>query len=81
MTTTVRRVLLRSLVACTGLTLATAPAGAQQPVTRAQAVEAALARGPRIALAATDTSAARAELMIQGDSGIGRVTASTSAFR
>jgi len=36
---------------------------AQQPVTREQAVAAALARGPRVALAAPDTAAARAELI------------------
>jgi len=36
---------------------------AQQPVTRAEAVAAALARGPRVAVAATDTAASRAELM------------------
>jgi cobalt-zinc-cadmium efflux system outer membrane protein len=48
-------------VAWTCTVLAT-PAGAQQRVTRAQAVQAALARGPRVALAATDTAAARAEL-------------------
>ncbi len=37
-------------------------ARAQQPVTRAQAVAAALARGPRVALAATDTAASRADV-------------------
>jgi len=36
---------------------------AQQPVTREQVVAAALARGPRVALAAPDTSAARATLI------------------
>ena len=36
---------------------------AQQPVTREQAVAAALAHGPRVALAAPDTSQARAELI------------------
>jgi outer membrane protein, heavy metal efflux system len=36
---------------------------AQQPVTREQVVQAALARGPRVTLAATDTAAARAGLM------------------
>lgn len=35
---------------------------AQQPVTREQVVEAALARGPRVAVAATDTAVSRAEL-------------------
>jgi len=44
-----------------GAAVASAPA--QQPVTREQAVAAALARGPRVALAATDTAAARAELI------------------
>jgi len=38
-------------------------APAQQPVTREQAVAAALANGPRVALAAPDTAAARAELV------------------
>ena len=37
-------------------------APAQQPVTREQAVAAALSRGPRVALATPDTAAARAEL-------------------
>jgi cobalt-zinc-cadmium efflux system outer membrane protein len=36
---------------------------AQQPVTREQAVAAAQARGPRVALAATDTAASRADLI------------------
>ena len=39
------------------------PLAAQQPVTREQAVAAALARGPRVLLAATDTAAARADLL------------------
>jgi cobalt-zinc-cadmium efflux system outer membrane protein len=38
-------------------------APAQQPVTREQVVAAALARGPRVALAATDTAASRAGLI------------------
>jgi cobalt-zinc-cadmium efflux system outer membrane protein len=38
-------------------------AAAQQPVTRAQAVAAALTRGPRVAVAAADTAASRAELV------------------
>ena len=38
-------------------------APAQQPVTREQAVAAALTRGPRVALAAPDTASARAELV------------------
>ncbi len=38
-------------------------ANAQQSVTREQAVAAALARGPRVALAAPDTAAARADLI------------------
>ncbi len=44
------------------LTVAAAPALAQQPVTRAQAVAAALARGPRVARAAPDVATARADL-------------------
>lgn len=40
-----------------------AGAGAQQPVTRLQAVDAALSRGARIAIARADTSAARAQLI------------------
>ena len=44
-------------------TCAAAGGAAQQPVTREQVVRAALARGPRIALAAADTSAARADLL------------------
>ncbi|HVO35851.1 MAG TPA: TolC family protein [Gemmatimonadales bacterium] len=39
------------------------PGRAQQSVTREQVVAAALARGPRVALAAPDTAAARAELI------------------
>ena len=46
------------------LALAVPAAPAQQPVTREQAVATALARGPRVALAASDTSAARAELLV-----------------
>ena len=37
---------------------------AQQPVTRAQAIEAAIARGPRLALARADSVAARAQLVL-----------------
>ena len=56
-----------SRVRRTGLSLVLAivvvrAADAQQPVTRAQAVAAALAAGPRAALAAPDVAAARAEL-------------------
>ncbi len=40
-----------------------APARGQQPVTREQAVAAALARGPRVSVAASDTAAARAEVI------------------
>ncbi len=42
---------------------APAPGRAQRPVTRADAIAAALARGPRLAIAAADTSAARAVLL------------------
>lgn len=42
--------------------VALSPARAQQPITREQAVGAALAAGPRAALAAPDVAAARAEL-------------------
>jgi cobalt-zinc-cadmium efflux system outer membrane protein len=53
--------------ACTGLSVvltivAVGAAGAQQPVTRAQAVAATLANGPRVARAAPDVAAARAEV-------------------
>ncbi len=44
------------------LAVAAAPAVAQQPVTRAQAVAAALARGPRVARSAPDVATARADL-------------------
>ena len=40
-----------------------APAGAQTPVTRAQAVDAAVARGARLGVAAADTAAATAALL------------------
>jgi cobalt-zinc-cadmium efflux system outer membrane protein len=49
-----------------GVLLAAVPppaASAQPPVTRAQAVAAALARGPRVSVAATDTAASRAGLL------------------
>ena len=62
MTTTALRK-LAALLTCGGLAAAAAPARAQQAVTRQQAVQAALARGPRVTLAATDTAAARAGLM------------------
>ena len=58
--------LARSGLAAAGLAAALAaprPALAQQSVTREQAVAAALAHGPRVALAAPDTAAARAELI------------------
>jgi len=50
------------LAACAAVLMAPRPAPAQTAVTREQAVAAALARGPRVALAAPDTAAARAEL-------------------
>jgi len=50
-------------LAAAALAAGAGAARAQQPVTRAQAVAAALARGPRIALAAPDTAAARAGLI------------------
>ncbi len=56
----------RSLLAATCaaiLLLPRGPADAQRPVTRADAIAAALARGPRLAIAAADTSAARAVLI------------------
>lgn len=40
-----------------------AGAGAQTPITRSDAVDAALARGPRLAVARADTTAARAQLL------------------
>jgi cobalt-zinc-cadmium efflux system outer membrane protein len=43
--------------------LAIAPAGAQRPVTRAEAASAALAAGTRVALARADTAAALARLL------------------
>jgi cobalt-zinc-cadmium efflux system outer membrane protein len=39
------------------------PAGAQQPVTRANAIASALSRGARLAVARADTAAARAQLI------------------
>ena len=45
------------------LLLPRGPAGAQRPVTREDAIAAALAHGPRLAIAAADTSAARAVLI------------------
>ena len=42
--------------------LAPAALGAQMPVTRADVVAAALARGPRVVLARTDSAAARADV-------------------
>jgi cobalt-zinc-cadmium efflux system outer membrane protein len=41
-------------------------AGAQQPVTRADAIEAALSRGARLAVARADTAAARARVITAG---------------
>ncbi len=50
--------------ACAAILVMTArPAGAQHPVTRADAVAAALAAGPRLPLAAADTAASRAALL------------------
>jgi cobalt-zinc-cadmium efflux system outer membrane protein len=54
---------LRGAAALVALGAAVTSALAQEPVTREQAVAAALARGPRVALAAPDTAAARAELI------------------
>jgi cobalt-zinc-cadmium efflux system outer membrane protein len=51
------------LAALVALGAASASAPAQEPVTRERAVAAALARGPRVLLTATDTAAARAELI------------------
>jgi cobalt-zinc-cadmium efflux system outer membrane protein len=54
-----------TLAAVSAAIVLTAPSvgAAQQPVTRAQAVAAALARGPRLPLAAADTSASRAAVI------------------
>jgi cobalt-zinc-cadmium efflux system outer membrane protein len=52
---------LAIVVAALGMAVTTSTP-AQQPVTRQQVVEAAVARGPRVAIAAPDTAAARAEL-------------------
>ncbi len=50
--------------ACAAIVVITArPADAQRPVTRAEAIAAALAHGPALSLAAADTSAARAVLL------------------
>ena len=58
---------MRRLLSISGLTsalsLALAPAHAQTPVTRAAAVEAAVARGARLAVAAADTAAALAQVV------------------
>ena len=53
---------MRVLTAIHGLVVFAAQA--QQPVTRQQAIEAARARGPRVTVAAADTSLARAQLAI-----------------
>jgi len=53
----------RSAALCIAAFAAARPLLAQQRVTREQAVEAALERGPRVALAAPDTAASRAELI------------------
>lgn len=54
----------RSLLLTTLLGLVVCRAQAQQPITRQQAIDAALARGPRVAVAAADTSLAGAQLSI-----------------
>lgn len=51
-----------SIVGVAGV-VALAPARAQTPVTRAQAVDAAVTRGARLAIAAADTAAALAQLV------------------
>jgi cobalt-zinc-cadmium efflux system outer membrane protein len=51
------------LVLAAAVAMGSRPLPAQQPVTRQQVVQAALAHGPRVTLAATDTAAARAGLM------------------
>lgn len=55
---------LRYLVVC-GVALCNV-VGAQQPVTRADAIEAALSRGARLAVARADTAAARAQVITAG---------------
>jgi cobalt-zinc-cadmium efflux system outer membrane protein len=57
-----RRLIRCSFALALGVAGAVPPAWGQQSVTRHEVVEAALARGPRVAIAATDTAAARAEL-------------------
>jgi outer membrane protein, heavy metal efflux system len=57
-----RRRILAALGAAV-ITFGPAAALAQRPVTRREAIAAALAHGPRLALAAADTSAARAVLL------------------
>ncbi|MDE3128932.1 MAG: TolC family protein, partial [Gemmatimonadota bacterium] len=56
---------VRILVALGAAIVGVGPAAAhaQRPVSRAEAIAAALARGPRLAVAAADTSAARAALL------------------
>ena len=51
------------VVALAAVAASAGAAPAQQPVTREQVVAAALAHGPRVALAAPDTAAARAEVI------------------
>jgi len=54
---------LRSLALALAAAGGARPLAAQQPLTRGQVVAAALARGPRVALAASDTAAARADVI------------------
>jgi len=60
---TIARELIGGALTLAAWSAGSARAGAQQPVTRQQVVQAALARGPRVTIAATDTASARAELM------------------
>ncbi len=54
---------MRRLALVVALAVPAVAVRAQQPLTREQVVAAALARGPRIALAASDTAAARADVI------------------
>src|SRR5271157_3477371 len=54
---------MRRLALVAALAAPAVPACAQQTLTRGQVVAAALAHGPRVALAASDTAAARADLI------------------
>ena len=55
--------LLFAAVCAAIISVVSSPAGAQLPVTRADAIASALAHGPRLPLAAADTAAARAVLI------------------